>query len=234
MTEMLEQQNSALSLFDLMDEPNDPIRQLSFEREAAAVTYHLGAMAMRFARVERVPRYDETSRENDAEHSFMLSLVATELAATYYSHLDIGLIAQFATVHDLIELETADVATYLLDETELAAKEATEQQASHHFAQQLPPYTRQLFTRYESQEEEEARFVRMVDKILPVVVDIAGPGHKVFAEDYGITTTQELDESEDKLAARLRDKFPEESLEFIHAVRDILAARFSEVFALSM
>lgn len=232
MSEVLEQVNNSVLLFDLVDEPESFDRHLPFEQEAANISYNLGVMAMRFARVERVPRYDEMSRENDAEHSFMLSLVATELAATYYSHLDVGLVAQFATVHDLIELETTDVATYLLNESELAAKESAEQEASHSFAQQLPLYTRQLFMRYEAQQEEEARFVRMVDKVLPVIVDIAGPGRKVFAEDYGITTTEELQACEDKLAARLRDKFPDESLEFLHALRNVLAARFTEEFTL--
>jgi len=110
------------TLFELIDEPWHENQELPFAEEAAQIVYDLGSMAMRFARVERVPRYDEHSRENDAEHSFMLALVAPELAATYYSELDVGLVAQFSTVHDLIELETADVATLLSTTVHLQPK----------------------------------------------------------------------------------------------------------------
>lgn len=230
MTNGVEQNYDAEILFDLIDDPFNDLQDVPFEQEAATTAYRLGEMAMRFARVERVPRYDAESRENDAEHSFMLSLIATEIAATYYSDLNVGLVAQFATVHDLIELETDDVATYLLDEAALAAKESLEQNATPALARQLPAYTRQLFLRYEAQEEKEARFVRLVDKLLPVIVDIAGPGYKVFSEDYGVTNVEGLRASEDALAARLRKQFPEESHEFLHAVREVLSAQFAAVF----
>lgn len=217
-------------LFDLVDS-YDKTYELPFHEEAAQVAYDLGAIAMRFARIERVPRYDEASRENDAEHSFMLSLVASELAATYYSELDPGLVAQFATVHDLIELETDDVATFTLDDEALAAKEAAELSALDKVASGLPSYTRELLMRYECQVEPEARFVRLVDKILPVIVNLAGPGKKVMIEDYDIITPEQLDANEDRLSASLRQRFPDSRLTFIHLVRDVLATQFSTVFA---
>jgi len=200
-------------------------------QEAAATTFTLGELAMRFARVERVPRYDEESRENDAEHSFMLGLVATELAIDYFPDLDSGLVAQFSLVHDLVELETADVATFILDDSELAAKADDELAALPRVLAALPRATSGLLWRYELQQEPEARFVRLVDKILPVIVDIAGPGRKVMEEDYGVFTTEQLDENEDKLQRRFRQNFPEASFDLLHAVRDTLAARFQGVFA---
>jgi hypothetical protein len=48
------------------------LRREQRSEEIARTALHLGSFAMRFARVERVPRYDETSRENDAENSCML------------------------------------------------------------------------------------------------------------------------------------------------------------------
>lgn len=205
---------------------------LPFHEEAAKVALHLGYMSMAFARVERVPRYDETSRENDAEHSFMLSLVASELAGSYFSNLDPGLVAQFATVHDLVELETEDVATFTIDDATLAAKTAAEHSALDRVAQSLPAYTRQLFLRYEEQVEPEARFVRLVDKILPVIVDIAGPGRKVMEEDYSVTTVNQLTDTHDTLRQRFADMFPEKELDFLHNVRNLLCQHFEHQFAL--
>jgi 5'-deoxynucleotidase YfbR-like HD superfamily hydrolase len=222
------------TLFELLDEPFPDSYELPFAEEAAQVAHDLGSMAMRFARVERVPRYDERSRENDAEHSFMLALVATELAATNYSDLDPGLVTQFSTVHDLVELETADEATYLLDDAELAAKAMTEHDALERVASQLPPFTRQLFLRYEAQLEAEARFVRMVDKILPVIVNIMGAGSKIMREDYAVTSYEQFMGCEQRLINKLRERFPDAQLEFLHQLRDVLSARFAEQMSIEM
>lgn len=200
--------------------------------QIAADCLTLGDAAMRFARVERVPRYDCYSRENDAEHSFMLALVAGEIAAQYYPGFDTGLVYQFSIVHDLVELKTDDVATFILSESELASKEAAEHAALESLANDLPPHTAHTLLRYEAQIEKEARFVRLVDKLLPVIVDILGPGAKVMNEDYNITTAQQLIDNENRLSANLKRKFPDFTLQELHTARDILAVRFERQFAL--
>src|SRR6187402_153736 len=93
----------------------------------ASVALELGALAMKFSRVERMPRYDEKTRENDAEHSFMLALVATELSEHLYpGKLNLGLVSQYAMVHDLIEVKTGDVATFHHSAEDMATKQAVE------------------------------------------------------------------------------------------------------------
>lgn len=175
----------------------------------ASVSLELGALCMRFARVERVPRYEDGKRESDVEHSYMLSLCATEMAYLYYPHLDTHLVGEFAKVHDLIEVVTGDVATFNLSAEQLANKEAVEQAALENLLADLPPYTANLLQRYEKQQETEARFVRAVDKLMPVIVDIIGPGQQVMREDYEVTTTEALEESHNALHARIAHKFGE-------------------------
>lgn len=213
-------------LFELVD-CNFYTQQLEASAENAAGTMlTLGQFAMDFARVQRVPRYDEKSRESDAEHSFMLALVAPEIAAQFYPELNNGLISQFAIVHDLIELETGDVATFALDAAGHAAKEQAEHNALEYLARKLPWHTAQLLLRYEEQVEPEARFVRDIEKNLPILVDILGPGKKVMAEDYDIHTVEELDKTELAMSARLQKMFPEPSHDFLHAIRSVLAQQF--------
>lgn len=197
----------------------------------AADCLTLGSTAMQFAAIDRVPRYTPESRENDAEHSFMLALVAGELAARYYPALDTGLVSQFAIVHDLIEIKTNDVATFTLSEQEIAIKEANEHDALADLVRELPRHTAHLLVRYETQLELEARFVRLVDKILPVIVDILGPGKQVMNEDYDIHTSAALCANESKLAARLLTKFPDQFFDELHQARTILAERFNREFA---
>lgn len=176
----------------------------------ASIVLALGGFAMKFARIERVPRYDEQTRENDAEHSFMLALVATELAENLYpGKLDLGLVSQYSIVHDLIELKTGDVATFLYSPEDMATKQQVEHAALEELIKELPPHTARLLKEYEAQEKLEARFVRATDKHLPVAVDIIGPGKKVMAEDYGVTTLEQLNDSQRKLHSRIADTFSE-------------------------
>lgn len=191
---------------------------LSAER-LARTSIELGRAAMQFARIERVPRYHDSRRESDVEHSFMLALTAPELAQALELDLDIGLISQFSIVHDLIELKTDDVATLTLTEDQLLQKELVEKAALEGLLAELPPHTAHLLERYEHQAEPEARFVRFVDKLLPLVVDILGDGKRVFQEDYALTSTAELHDAHQTVHARFDQKFGSEYPEIskIHA-----------------
>lgn len=179
------------------------------QRTPASTILELGALSMRFARVERVPRYEDGRRESDAEHSFMLCMVATEIAHMLYPDMNIGLVGEYAKVHDLVEIVVGDVATFTLNPEELAAKEAAEHAALEGLLADLPPYTANLLRRYESQEDRESRLVRAVDKHLAVVVDILGQGKRVMSEDYGITSRAELHASQDTLHKRIASRFGE-------------------------
>ena len=165
---------------------------------------------MRFARVERVPRYDDRTRESDVEHSFMLALVANELAYTLYpTELDRGLVLEYTLVHDLIEIKTGDTATFKIDADSLLEKEAAEHAALESLLAELPPRTRDMLYNYEQQKDKESRFVRAVDKLLPVIVDILGPGRRVMNEDYNVHSNAELASAHDALRTRMSERFGE-------------------------
>jgi len=185
----------------------------------ANTSIELGRVAMQFARVERAPRYEDSSQESDVEHSYMLALTAPELARSLEYDLDLGLISQFAIVHDLIELKTSDVATLMLNDEQLHQKELFEKRALEALLNELPPYTARLLERYEHQEEPEARFVRFVDKLLPLVVDILGDGNRVIKDDYGISSKAELEHIHATVHERFEKKFGAEYPEIssVHA-----------------
>ncbi|MDN5275435.1 MAG: hypothetical protein JWN33_84 [Candidatus Saccharibacteria bacterium] len=196
--------------FDLISQEKERLNEAHPYINSSVITLSLGAAAMKFARVERVPRYEDSEQENDAEHSFMLALVATELAdALYHDRLNPSLVSQYAIVHDLIELKTGDVATLTLNTQELADKEKNEHDALESLLRELPPYTARLLRAYEAQSDPEARFVRMVDKLLPLVVDIIGDGERVMREDFDITTTEQLQRCHVLLHRRIAESFPE-------------------------
>lgn len=180
----------------------------------------LGDVSMLLSMIERAPRYTDGSRETDVEHSFHLALSATELAATYYPELDIGLVSQFSLVHDLPEIHTGDVWTFDISNEDLAKKKELENEAVKRLVGELPPHTASLLVRYEDQIEIEARFVRLVDKLLPSIINIVASEANTFQDDYDIQTLDELDQKMSKRTKRVKQMFPE--FTFIHLVHELL------------
>lgn len=168
-----------------------------------------------FSQVERVPRGSSGERENDVEHSFMLATVAPNLARIIRPSLNEDTIRLYALVHDMLEIETGDVATFSTSHQELVEKEHLEQAAMEALLPKLPPIEAEALIAYEEQADPESRFVRMVDKILPVVLDIVGQGARVVEEDYGINSLQSLEASHDKLVAKVDAMFGGEFPELV-------------------
>ena len=181
----------------------------------SAVCLSLADLCIRYSGVERVPRYHETHRENDAEHSLMVAVLSVELASTLRPELDRGILSQYATVHDFVEIAVGDTPTYSLTEQELVDKHQREQMALTSLLQTLPPYTSELLRSYEEQSTPEARFVRAVDKLTPLLVDILGPGRMVMRDDYGITSVAELIENKLRLDDSMIRRFGEDNPEIV-------------------
>jgi len=203
---------------------NEGLQWLANPEQVQAAHNHLlalGELTVRFADVERAPRYPDGDRETDVEHSYHLALSAMELAADYYPNLDVGLVAQFSLAHDLPEVYTGDVRTFNISSEDRAKKEQAEKEALARLLQELPPYTAQLLERYERQIEPEARFVRFVDKLLPAIITIVASDANTFKEDYGMTSAAAVLKDREARTTQLQAMFPE--FQFIHMVRDMLS-----------
>lgn len=186
----------------------------------------IGKLCVRFAKVERAPRYPDGHRENDVEHSFHLALSAIELATDYYPELDVGLVAQFSLVHDLPESYVGDTWTISISDKDRAKKELAEAKATKKLVKELPPHTAQLLERYEQQIEPEARFVRYVDKLTPGIINIMAGDALTFIEDHGIKTIEEWNSGIIKHTSRLQRMFPE--FEFINMVQELISKTTAE------
>lgn len=209
-------QESAPSLKFDYHPTTQPIEQeLSAER-MSVVCLSLADLCIRYAGVERVPRYHESHRENDAEHSSMVAILSVELAHELRPDLDRGLLSQFANIHDFVEIAVGDTPTYNLTELQLQDKHALEQAALESLVKTMPPYTAQLLLQYEEQLLPEARFVRAVDKLTPLLVDILGPGEMVMREDYGVTNVIDLIRNQERLNDSMRRRFGEDTPEIVN------------------
>lgn len=188
----------------------------------------LGLIAVGVSAIDRVPRYPDGNRENDAEHSFHLALSATEIAAEYYPELDAGLISQFSLIHDLPEIYTGDVCTYKISEEDRSSKESAEQIATERLLKELPVYTSSLLMRYEEQLEPEARFVRLIDKLMPSIMNITAGNACTHMEDFNIKDLDSFNKSLKNHHSRIRKMFPEFPmvLTILDLLEDDLKAHF--------
>jgi len=146
----------------------------------------LAQLALLFGRTPRATFHEDGKRiESDTDHTVMLSLVACGLAQKYYPKLDIGLVAQFAMVHDLVEAYAGDTLTLKIDAAGKRGKERREQAAlkriEAEFSQSFPLIPA-LLKRYEERKEPEARFVKAVDKIIPKTTHILNKGATLRAQ----------------------------------------------------
>jgi 5'-deoxynucleotidase YfbR-like HD superfamily hydrolase len=131
-------------------------------------------------------RFEPGRRENDAEHSWALALVACALAPHVDDKLDIGKIAQFATVHDLVEVYAGDTTNFASEE-EKATKQQRENEAAERLQRELAalPWIMKTVQEYEAQDTAEARFVKSIDKLVPLILDYIDEG--LLYKEEGLT-----------------------------------------------
>jgi putative hydrolase of HD superfamily len=135
----------------------------------------LGRIALAFGRVNRITYHpDGTTPESDTDHTVMLGLIACALAAG--TDLDVGLVAQYALVHDLVEVYAGDTATLqALSADDKADKAQREWDAFCRIAEEFGgdlPWVPEIIAKYEARIGPEARFVKALDKLMPKVTHI--------------------------------------------------------------
>lgn len=148
--------------------------EVSARHPDLARAMRLARISLAFGRVERATRHEDGVRvETDTDHTVMLGLVACELAPP---HLDRAMVAAFALVHDLPEADpnAGDTQTLTITPEGMAAKRAREDAARVRITADLGAgsWVAEMMATYEQQQEPEARFVRLLDKVLPKLTHV--------------------------------------------------------------
>jgi putative hydrolase of HD superfamily len=149
----------------------------------------LGRLALAFGRVDRITYHEDgVTPESDTDHTVMLGLVACAFAARHLPDLDLGKVAQYALVHDLVEVYAGDTPTLRISADEKAAKRGRERLAleriEREFALRLP-WLPDTIHRYERQGDPEARYVKSLDKLLPKITHVLNGGVTLHQQAMG-------------------------------------------------
>lgn len=149
----------------------------------------LGQLILKFSRVDRATLHEDGVRsETDADHTVMLAVLACSIARELRPDLDIGKVAQYALVHDLVEVYAGDTVTISISEAEKKDKRRREADAflqiTNEFGNSFP-WLIETIENYESLEDIESRFVKGLDKLMPKVTHILNNG--AYIRQIGMT-----------------------------------------------
>ena len=121
---------------------------------------------------------DGSRFENDAEHSWHLSLMAILLAEYSNSSIDILKVLKMVIIHDIIEIDAGDA--YCYDAAANEGKSEREMAAAERLFSLLPPDQKEdlisTWIEFEKNETPEARFANALDRFQPVNLNYASQG----------------------------------------------------------
>lgn len=122
---------------------------------------------------------DYSRQENDAEHSWHISVMAMVLAEYADESVDISRVIRMTLVHDLIEIYAGD--TFAYDAAGNQDKKARENAAADRLFAMLPAdqgsEIRNLWEEFDRMESPDAIFAAALDRLQPLLHNFVTEGH---------------------------------------------------------
>ena len=121
---------------------------------------------------------DGSRKENDAEHSWHLALMAVLLKEYANEDVDLLKVIPMVLIHDLVEIDAGD--TYAYDSEGAKTKRARELKSADRIFGILPEdqgsYFRKLWDEFEEYESADAKFAHLLDNFQPFLLNDASNG----------------------------------------------------------
>lgn len=121
---------------------------------------------------------DASRKENDAEHSWHLAMMALLLSEYANEKVDVLRVMSMVLIHDVVELDAGD--TYAYDAEGNTTKREREVAAAERIFHILPEdqaqYLRELWDEFEASETPEAKFAHTLDNVQPIMLNDASGG----------------------------------------------------------
>lgn len=131
-------------------------------------------------------------KENDAEHSWHLALMAVLLKEYSNEPVDVAKVMTMVLIHDLVEIDAGD--TYAYDTAGNQTKREREVKAAQRIFGILPKDQeeafRALWEEFEAYETPEAKFAHVCDNMQPFMLNHATGGRSW--QEHGVKKSQVL------------------------------------------
>ncbi len=148
----------------------------------------------------------ENRKENDAEHSWHLAILAFLLAEYASVPIDVTRVMKMVLVHDVVEIDAGD--TYCYDEAGNKTKAEREEKSAQRIFGLLPDDQKEefysLWREFEDNQTNDSKFAAVLDKMQPVILNYTQNG--ISWKEHGVYKEQveqrclSSSEASDKLA----------------------------------
>ena len=140
--------------------------------------------------IRQTPLSDASRKENDAEHSWHIALMAYLLQEYVEEPVEVSKVMLMVLIHDLVEIDAGD--TYAYDEAGLKTQKAREDAAKERIYSLLPEDQKEqlqsLFDEFEECESTEAKFAKAMDNLQPLLLNCSNDGGDW--REHGVTEKQ--------------------------------------------
>lgn len=154
------------------------LKQIEFVKEIDKIKY-----------IERRTKLlNSDRRENDAEHSWHLAMMAIALAEHANEPVDVLKVIKMVLIHDIVEIDSGDIFIYDTQKNHTNTNE--ELKAANRIFGILPDDQAEelitLWIEFEMGETSDARFARTLDRLEPLLQNASNGGGtwKEFDVDY--------------------------------------------------
>jgi 5'-deoxynucleotidase YfbR-like HD superfamily hydrolase len=120
---------------------------------------------------------DLSRRENAAEHSWHLALGLVAIAQELDLKIDLQKALVMALIHDTCEIDAGDTPVYGPDRPEQHDAELRCIQRLAAYSLVFSPTLHELWLEYEAQVSLESRWVKVLDRFMPFIVNLATQGN---------------------------------------------------------
>lgn len=132
----------------------------------------------------------EERKENDAEHSWHLALMAFLLTEHSNAKVDVLKVMKMVLIHDVVEIDAGD--TYCYDEEGYKSKADREERAAQRIFGLLPEDQKSefysLWREFEENTTAEAGFANLLDRLQPLLLNYKKEG--ISWNEHGIRKEQ--------------------------------------------
>ena len=119
---------------------------------------------------------DTSRRENSAEHSWHLSLGLLAVARELNLEIDLHKALVMALIHDVCEIDAGDTPAFGPQRPDQHDAELRCIERLAGYDLKFAPTIRELWIEYEAQESVESRWVKVMDRVMPFIVNLATKG----------------------------------------------------------
>ena len=129
--------------------------------------------------LRRTMLIDKSRRENDAEHSWHIAVMALIFSEYAAEPVDVARAAKMCVVHDLIEIYAGDTFAYDLEANQ--GKEEREAAAADKLFAQLPSEQgaelRALWEEFDAMNTPDSKYAACMDRLQPFLHNTLTDGH---------------------------------------------------------